>query len=318
MKKIALSIVAAAVASTSSMATELGKYEIAPMIGKYFSADKKRMEDDTAYGIRIDRELNKDWSIDLAYDGASGLKDRENGGKTNADIYALSGLYKFGTFNKITPYGLVGAGYQDFSKEATKRKDGLASNLGLGAKLALTEMIAIRAEARHMYSLSKPNSDFITSIGLAFSLGEKSKEAPAAAPKPEVKAEAKKEAPKAEAPVAKAEPKKVIPLKVYFDTNKAVVKKQYIKEIEAFAAFMKENSKMKVEIQGHTDSRGSKKLNEKLSIARAEAIKAALVKSGIAADRISTKGYNFEKPEVANDTKENMSKNRRSLAVVSE
>jgi OmpA-OmpF porin, OOP family len=324
MRKITLSIVAAAVAVTSVSATEWNKYEVAPMIGKYFPANSKNLEDKAALGLRLDRELNKDWSLDLAYDHVSKMNDKEKGDKTGANLYALSGLYKFGTFDKFTPYGLIGAGYQDFGKDAERRRDGIASNLGLGAKYAITDMVAIKAEARHLYSLAKPNSDYIASVGLAFALGEKSKPAPvAAAPVPAPKVEVKPEVKpvvQVATPVAKVEAapvaKKVVQLKVNFDTSKSVVKKQYMKEIEAFAAFMKENPSMKVELQGHTDPRGSKKLNEKLATARAEAIKAALVKAGVSADRLSVKGYESQKPEVANDTKENMAKNRRTLAVI--
>jgi OmpA-OmpF porin, OOP family len=327
LRKITLSIVAAAVAVTSATATEWSKYEISPMVGKYFPAKGKNLEDKAALGLRLDRELNKDWSLDLAYDHVNKMNDKEKGDKTGADIYALSGLYKFGTFDKFTPFGLIGANYQDFGKDAEKRKDGIASNLGLGAKYAITDMVALRAEARHLYSISKPNSDYIASIGLSFALGEKSKPAPIVvapvpAPKPEVKVEEKPAVQvatpivKVEAPVVNAAAKKVVQLKVNFDSSKSIIKKQYMKEIEAFAAFMKENPSMKVELQGHTDPRGSKKLNAKLSLARAEAIKAALIKAGISADRLTVKGYESQKPEVANDTKENMAKNRRSLAVI--
>lgn len=64
-------------------------------------------------------------------------------------------------------------------------------------------------------------------------------------------------------------------------------------------------------VSGHTDSTGSKALNQKLSEHRAAAVKAWLVKHGVAADRISTAGYADTKPVADNKTKAGRAANRR-------
>lgn len=68
---------------------------------------------------------------------------------------------------------------------------------------------------------------------------------------------------------------------------------------------------MMVEIHGHTDSRGSKALNTRLSLARAEAVKSWLVAKGIAASRITARGIGPDKPIDTNDTEAGRQKNRR-------
>lgn len=68
---------------------------------------------------------------------------------------------------------------------------------------------------------------------------------------------------------------------------------------------------MMVEIHGHTDNRGSKALNTKLSLARAEAVKTWLVGKGIAASRIAARGIGPDKPIAPNDTEDGRQKNRR-------
>jgi outer membrane protein OmpA-like peptidoglycan-associated protein len=68
---------------------------------------------------------------------------------------------------------------------------------------------------------------------------------------------------------------------------------------------------MEVEIAGHTDNVGKKAYNQKLSERRAEAVKTWLVNQGIAADRITTKGYGLRKPIATNKTPEGRAKNRR-------
>ncbi len=74
---------------------------------------------------------------------------------------------------------------------------------------------------------------------------------------------------------------------------------------------LNENADIEVEIQGHTDNRGGRALNTRLSLARAEAVKAYLVRKGIAASRITTKGFGPDKPVATNDTAEGRQQNRR-------
>jgi outer membrane protein OmpA-like peptidoglycan-associated protein len=67
----------------------------------------------------------------------------------------------------------------------------------------------------------------------------------------------------------------------------------------------------RIEIQAHTDDRGSDELNQRLSDQRAEVVKAYLVEKGIDASRIETKGFGESKPMASNETVQGRSKNRR-------
>ena len=107
-----------------------------------------------------------------------------------------------------------------------------------------------------------------------------------------------------------------ITLKVNFDPGKAVVKREYLPEIETFAQFLKQYPDVKAEIQGHTDNRGGAKQNQALSDARAKAVRDAVTKYDISADRLTAKGYGQDKPIATNDTPEGREKNRRVEAVI--
>jgi outer membrane protein OmpA-like peptidoglycan-associated protein len=64
-------------------------------------------------------------------------------------------------------------------------------------------------------------------------------------------------------------------------------------------------------IEGHTDDVGSKQFNQKLSLARAKEVKTWLVNHGIDADRLTVKGYGFDRPIATNTTEEGRQRNRR-------
>ena len=81
-------------------------------------------------------------------------------------------------------------------------------------------------------------------------------------------------------------------------------------------AIMKCFPNMAIQLEGHTDSTDDPEANKKLSVDRAEAVKALMVSGGIDGDRISTVGWGEEKPIAPNDTEEGRAKNRRTELIV--
>jgi len=99
---------------------------------------------------------------------------------------------------------------------------------------------------------------------------------------------------------------------VFFDTGKSTLRPQSDKALDELAELMKLKKKMKIEISGHTDNVGDEAANQKLSEGRAEAVRAYLLKKGIAADRVIAKGYGDTQPIADNSTPEGKQKNRRT------
>lgn len=103
---------------------------------------------------------------------------------------------------------------------------------------------------------------------------------------------------------------------ISFDTNKTNVKAKYYEELDKLGNFLKEYPDSKGTIEGHTDSDGSKQLNQKLSQARAENVRSYIIKKfGIEGSRISAKGYGSAKPVASNKTAAGKAQNRRTEAV---
>jgi outer membrane protein OmpA-like peptidoglycan-associated protein len=89
-----------------------------------------------------------------------------------------------------------------------------------------------------------------------------------------------------------------------------------IPTLRDLAAILKAYPSAEVRLAGHTDNVGDANTNQALSLDRAEGVKALLVKSGIAAKRLSTVGYGQDKPIAPNNTEEGKAKNRRLELVV--
>jgi len=105
---------------------------------------------------------------------------------------------------------------------------------------------------------------------------------------------------------------KATAINVQFDTNKADIKSQYHDELKKLADFLHEFPKATGNIEGHTDSVGSKASNIKLSQRRADSIRDYLIKNfGIAPERIGAKGFGPAKPVADNKTTSGKQKNRR-------
>ncbi|MBW1828971.1 MAG: OmpA family protein [Deltaproteobacteria bacterium] len=98
---------------------------------------------------------------------------------------------------------------------------------------------------------------------------------------------------------------------VFFEVNKSDIRSDAHPLLNEAVKILKENSEVRVEIQGHTDSTGPEAYNQILSEKRAKAINAYLVKEGIDAERLEVKGYGESDPIASNDTAEGRQQNRR-------
>lgn len=126
--------------------------------------------------------------------------------------------------------------------------------------------------------------------------------APAPAPAPRAAAPA--------APVAAAS-KVTYAADAFFDFDKAVVKPAGKTKLDDLVSKVKGINLEVIIAVGHTDSVGSDAYNQKLSVRRAEAVKAYLVSKGIEKNRIYTEGKGEKQAVASNVTSEGRAKNRR-------
>jgi len=97
----------------------------------------------------------------------------------------------------------------------------------------------------------------------------------------------------------------------FFDFDKAVLKPEGRAKLDDLVGKVKDINLEVIIAVGHTDSVGGDSYNQKLSVKRAEAVKAYLVSKGIEKNRVYTEGKGEKQPVADNKTSEGRAKNRR-------
>jgi OmpA-OmpF porin, OOP family len=98
---------------------------------------------------------------------------------------------------------------------------------------------------------------------------------------------------------------------IEFDTSSSRLRSESHKLLDTIAAALKADADAKIEIGGHTDSKGTETKNVRLSERRAEAVKKYLVDQGITSSRIKAVGYGSSQPIADDSTFDGQRQNRR-------
>lgn len=103
---------------------------------------------------------------------------------------------------------------------------------------------------------------------------------------------------------------------VYFDQSSYMLRPESNEQLDKLLKTLTGNPGLQIEIAGHTDNVGDRRLNKSLSENRARIITNYLANRGVAQTRLQPRGYGDSRPSAPNDSENNKKKNRRVEFVV--
>lgn len=275
--------------------------------------------------------------------------DNQLGAEVDLDHYRLDALYDIGeALGNWQPFIVGGIGNTEFGND-----NDTLGNIGAGLKLKLSDRVQWRTAVRsyHFLGRSFGDNDIGVDTGLVFFLGGSDRPAPAPretasapasrpASTPRVEPENEEPAPDADrdgvpdsgdacpdtprtyavdergCPIPVEEVARV-ELLVNFDFDRSEVKPEYFDEIQEVTDFMDQYPDVVVELEGHTDSRGTEDYNQGLSERRASAVRDVMINEfGISAGRVTARGFGESQPVASNDTDAGREENRRVITVI--
>ena len=280
------------------------------------------LQDDLFVGAALGVELTPWLGFEAEYSQVKGDVDLNHGEykqkQLAGNFYATSDLITKNYDSKIKPYVLLGAGHYEYDFDAPELahrdgEEGTLGNAGAGVFWRLNDALSLRTEARGTYNFDEKFWNYTALAGLNVVLGGHLKPGATVVDVVPVPPPVIVEPPKAQELTETLN----MELRVFFDTNKSNIKDQYKPEIAKVAEKLVEYPNATARIEGHTDNTGPRKLNERLSLARANSVKSSLVNEyNVDPARLSTQGFAWDQPIADNKTKEGRAMNRRVFATI--
>jgi OmpA-OmpF porin, OOP family len=342
--------------STIAAAVPGDEWYITPEVGGISPDHQRDLRhNDWLYGVAIGRELGPFINAELSFNGAR-VNNGRGTGHLDTYGYGLDVLGILNRSGLFSPYVTVGVGAESnvvVPGNSLTNQTKLMTQAGLGTYINLwrsadgTSGFSLRPEIKARWDDPGKGDhlvDYIALLGFQYSFG--GSKTPAPPPPPPPPPPVGQAAPEpAAAPATPPDsdhdgvPDNIdqcpntppgvqvdavgCPLKgsitlegVNFEHNSAALTVASHPPLDAIADGLKKHPRLRVEIQGHTDSTGSPPYNLKLSQKRADAVREYLVYSGVNADQLVTKGYGQTQPVASNKTADGRAKNRRVVMYV--
>ena len=321
------------------------RWYAAPRIGAAIQDSSRDTDDDLYWGLGFGRYLAPNWALDFEMGWNHNPTDGPAPGRWENFSAGLAARYFFGDSEKrFQPYIMGGAGFIYDDTWFSKSQVSPMVNVGAGLRYELSARTDLRAELAYRHDFNNPDllgesnfGDWLATVGLAIALGPDPQRAEPEV-EPEVQEPVKQTPPPADSdrdgvtddrdacpdsvagqmigpdgcPVDVA-----IDLRgVNFEFDKSVLLPESMATLNEAVSILKRYDTLRIEVAGHTDSKGSDEYNQRLSERRAKVVFDYLVDNGIAADRLSSAGYGESRPIDTNDTDEGRARNRRTELVI--
>ncbi len=352
---VAIAIATAAAGLSTAVADQhVGDTYFVPQAG-IVGLDNDRNADDAGFvGLAVGRHFSEAVSLELGV--SAGDYDYAAGGEPlTLRAYSIDALHIFARDSAVSPYITAGAGFLFTDPGAGDADHHPMAQAGLGLFITLAEKqngafkFGIRPEVKARVAMPKRNDpqakyvDYLAGLGFQFAFGDARPEptppAPPPPPPPPPPPAPAPEPPRdsdgdgvidprdkcPDTPRGVAVDADGCPLRgtatlqgVTFEFNSAQLTAASRPVLDELAADLKRYPRLKIEVQGHTDSVGADAYNLKLSGERANSVREYLVQQGVPAGQLTSRGFGETQPLEDNKTEEGRALNRRVVMNVVE
>jgi len=339
-----------ALAGASAHAEQtVGDIYVVPQIGYGWPDNDRNADNDWVAGIAIGKHFSEAVSLELGL--SQGKYDLPAGAQLELTSYSIDALHIFARDSWISPFVSIGAGALHNDADGAEGHTHAMAQAGLGLMLQVGEKndgavkFSFRPEVKARYSFPKDNEpqdkylDYVAMLGFQLAFGD---------PRPQPTPPVVEPPPPPPAPPPPAPPKDSDGDGVYdnldkcpgtprgvavdaegcprrgsatlqgvtfeFDSSRLTAESRPV--LDDVAADLKKYPRLQVELQGHTDSKGSDAYNLKLSNQRAQSVREYLLSQGVGAQQLIAKGYGESQPVADNKTEEGRTENRRVVMQV--
>ena len=345
----AIAMTLALAGATAQAEQTVGDTYVVPQMGYGWPDNDRNADDDWVFGVAVGKHFSEAVSLELGI--SQGKYDQPFDQRLRLTTYSIDALHIFARDSRVSPFVSIGVGalHNDPSigegHTYAMGQAGLGLMIQLGEKNNGAEKFTFRPEVKARYSLPKDNNpqdkylDYVAMLGFQMSFGD---------PRPQPAPPVAEPPPAPMPPPPPPEPKDTdgdgviddldkcpgTPLGVAvdatgcprrgsatlkgvnfeFDSARLVGESRPV--LDEVAADLKKYPRLKVELQGYTDSKGSDAYNLKLSDQRAQAVREYLLSQGVGTQQLVSKGYGEADPVADNKTEEGRAENRRVVMQV--
>ena len=172
---IVLSLALCLLALPAAAANLPGAFSISPMLGRHTFEGNLSLDSSTFWGVGVGYNLTENWGLEGVYTHTDTDAEDASTTDTKVETYRLDVLYHFMPDQKLVPYVAAGLGAIYSSPAVGADRDHLLFNYGVGIKYyILDDLIALRADVRHLVDFPEPDNSLQYSAGLTFQLGKSS------------------------------------------------------------------------------------------------------------------------------------------------
>ena len=339
----ALAIAATAVTAEVRAADEVGKFYINPFYGYTWLDESRGVDDGDHFGSGFGFHLTEHLSVEI--NGLMGEFEGGGGRELDQQAFSLDYLGVFARSSAVSPYLTFGGGYienkysTDIDEYGPFAQAGAGLLIDLGENRSRTFVFQLRPEVKYRFDwadgpVQDDHGDLIINLGFAFNFG-----APDDPPAP-VMPPPPPPAPPPPAPPPPTDsdgdgvlddadrcpgtargvvvdsngcprPERVVLRGVEFATNSATLTAGSRPVLDGVAEDLRKTPRLRVELQGHTDSRGADAYNLDLSQRRADSVRDYLIAMGVNPTQLVARGYGETEPIADNATDLGRAENRR-------